>query len=115
MMGYEKEILAGRLSRGMTFQEKVWAITARIPKGKVVTYGDIAKKLKSKAYRAVGGALNRNPYSPKVPCHRVVGATGALTGFAKGIKTKRDLLKKEGVVFKSDELVDMKASRGKIK
>ncbi|MCY2951882.1 MAG: MGMT family protein, partial [Planctomycetota bacterium] len=77
---FEKQIKAGRMCAGMSFNEKVWALTARIPEGKVVTYGDIARELGTKAYRAVGNALNRNPYAPGVPCHRVVGADGGLTG-----------------------------------
>ena len=72
----------------MTFNQKVWAMTARIPKGTVTTYAAIAKALGTKAYRAVGNALNRNPYAPGVPCHRVVGSTGALTGFAGGLERK---------------------------
>ena len=62
----------------MTFNEKVWALTAQVPKGQVTTYGEIARRLKTKGFRAVGNALNKNPYSPTVPCHRVVGSDGAL-------------------------------------
>ena len=94
---FERQIKAGRMCAGMSFNEKVWALTARIPAGKVVTYGDIARELGTKAYRAVGNALNRNPYAPAVPCHRVVGADGGLTGFASGVGRKRQMLLKEGV------------------
>ena len=83
----------------MNFHEKVWALTARVPRGKVTTYGAIARKLGSKGYRAVGHALNRNPYAPKVPCHRVVGSDGSLTGFASGLARKRRMLVSEGVEF----------------
>lgn len=83
----------------MSFNEKVWALTARIPRGQVTTYRHIAQALKSKAYRAVGNALNRNPYAPTVPCHRVVGSNGSLTGYAHGIARKRDMLKREGIRF----------------
>lgn len=93
----------------MTFSQKVWAITARIPKGKVVTYGDIARKLNTKAVRAVGGALHRNPFAPEVPCHRVVGSDGSLTGFAGGLPKKQKLLKQEGVAF-ADGKVDLNRS-----
>ena len=93
------DILAGRIRPDMSFNQKVWAITARIPKGKVVTYADIARKLKTSGYRAVGNALNRNPYAPQVPCHRVVGSSGALTGFAHGVEKKRAMLEAEGVRF----------------
>lgn len=97
-MGNESNIKSGRVSAGMTFNEKVWAMTARIPSGKVATYGDIARALKSpRAARAVGNALNRNPFSPQVPCHRVVGSDGSLTGFAGGIDKKRLMLRREGI------------------
>ena len=85
----EQEIKQGRLSRKMNFNQKVWALTARIPEGQVATYGDIARALGTRAYRAVGNALNRNPYAPAVPCHRVVGCDGSLTGFAGGLGRKR--------------------------
>ena len=94
---FEQQIKAGRICNGMSFNQKVWALTARIPAGQITTYADIAHKLGTKAYRAVGNALNRNPYAPQVPCHRVVGSDGSLTGFATGVKKKRDLLIDEGV------------------
>jgi methylated-DNA-[protein]-cysteine S-methyltransferase len=103
----EQQIKSGKLATAMNFNQKVWALTARIPQGKVVTYGDIAKKLRTKAYRAVGNALNRNPYAPKVPCHRVVGSNGALTGFAHGTDMKKRMLQKEGVRFVSESRVDL--------
>ena len=93
----EAAILAGRIVPGMTFNQQVWAVTARIPRGRVVTYADIAHALGTKAYRAVGSALNKNPYAPRVPCHRVVGRNGSLTGFAGGLEKKRKLLEAEGV------------------
>jgi O-6-methylguanine DNA methyltransferase len=92
----EKAIRHGQELRGMSFQQRVWALTARIPRGQVATYGDLAKKLKS-APRAVGRALHCNPYAPQVPCHRVVGSDGNLVGFAGGIPAKRRLLESEGV------------------
>lgn len=94
----ERQIKAGRVVPGMTFNQKVWALVARIPTGAVVTYGDVARALGSPAAtRAVGNALNRNPYAPAVPCHRVVGHNGALTGFAGGLPKKERLLNEEGV------------------
>ena len=89
---FERQIKAGELCDGMTFNEKVWALTARIPKGKVTTYGEIARALDCNGARAVGNALNRNPFAPQVPCHRVVGSAGALTGFAGGLAAKELLL-----------------------
>ncbi len=94
---FEAKILDGQLHDDMNFNEKVWAITMRIPKGRVTTYAAIARKLGSTAYRAVGNAMNRNPYAPKVPCHRVVGSNGKLTGYAFGLEKKADLLADEGV------------------
>ena len=81
----------------MSFNQKVWALTARIPKGQVLTYADIARKLGTRGYRAVGNALNRNPYAPAVPCHRVVGSDGKLTGYAGGLAKKKKMLEQEGV------------------
>jgi O-6-methylguanine DNA methyltransferase len=96
---YETQIRSGQIVPGMTFAQKVWAVTARIPRGSVLTYADLARKLKSTGYRAVGQALHRNPYAPAVPCHRVVGSDGRLTGYAKGLAAKRRLLEAEGVRF----------------
>lgn len=100
----ETDIKAGRLRAGMTFNQKVWALTARVPRGKVTTYAEIARKLGTRGYRAVGNALNRNPYAPAVPCHRVVGSSGALTGFFHGIEKKREMLRKEGVALKASRV-----------
>ena len=81
----------------MTFSEKVWAETSKIPAGSVATYGDLAKRLRTNGYRAIGNALHRNPYAPKVPCHRVVGSDGQLTGYAGGLPKKQKMLESEGV------------------
>ena len=97
---HEDEIHAGRIVEGMSFNQKVWALTARIPAGRVTSYAHIARALGTNGYRAVGNALNRNPYAPAVPCHRVVGSGGALTGFAGGIPKKRQLLSDEGIRFR---------------
>ena len=100
----QSAIKSGRVVSGMSFNEKVWALTARVPRGKVVTYGDIARALGTKAYRAVGNALNKNPYAPAVPCHRVVGKSGSLTGFAAGVEKKRRLLEAEGIRFRGEKI-----------
>ena len=88
----------------MSFNQKVWALTARVPQGQVTTYGEIARALGTKAYRAVGNALNKNPYAPAVPCHRVVGSNGALTGFAVGLEKKRQMLRAEGIAIVGDRV-----------
>ena len=97
-------IAAGRLHPRMTFNERVWALCARVPRGKVTTYGEIARKLGTHAYRAVGNALHKNPYAPTVPCHRVVGSTGDLTGFASGLRRKQQMLESEGVAVNNGRL-----------
>jgi O-6-methylguanine DNA methyltransferase len=81
------------------FYKAVWLACAEIPKGEVRTYGWIARRIgKPAAARAVGRALGRNPFAPVVPCHRVVGADGRLTGYsgAGGVAQKRRLLLAEG-------------------
>ena len=83
------------------FSEKVYSLLKRIPRGKVTTYKAIAEALGTKAYRAVGNALNKNPDSPIVPCHRVVCSDGSVGGYSEGVKKKIKLLKKEGVVVKN--------------
>jgi methylated-DNA-[protein]-cysteine S-methyltransferase len=91
-------------SKQKTFSEKVWDLTSKIPAGRVATYGDLAKRLGTSGYRAVGNALHRNPYAPIVPCHRVVGSDGSLTGFAGGLPAKQRLLKSEGVKIVNDRV-----------
>jgi methylated-DNA-[protein]-cysteine S-methyltransferase len=81
---------------GAEFQKKVWRALLTIPYGEIRSYGQIARQIgNSKAMRAVGAANGRNPISIIVPCHRVVGASGALTGFAGGLKAKDHLLSLE--------------------
>ena len=87
------------------FQNKVYELCKKVPKGKVTTYKAIAEKMGTKAYRAVGTALNKNPFA-KVPCHRIVGSNGHLVGFARGLKKKAALLKKEGIKIKNNKIVD---------
>ena len=110
----QREIRRGKISPAMSFAQKVWAITARIPRGKVLTYADIARALKTNAFRAVGQALHRNPYAPGVPCHRVVGSDGRLTGYAKGIEKKKRLLQAEGVQFRGSRVDLGKSHAGKL-
>ncbi len=80
-----------------SFNEKCYELLKKVPKGKVTTYRDLAHALHSKGYLAVGNAMNKNPYAPTVPCHRVVNANGGLGGFASGLPKKIEMLKKEGV------------------
>jgi methylated-DNA-[protein]-cysteine S-methyltransferase len=83
-----------------TFQEKVYSIARKIPKGQTMTYGEIANILKSSP-RAVGQALKRNPYAPIVPCHRVIHTDGRIGGY-NGVRNsmkKIKLLKREGILI----------------
>jgi O-6-methylguanine DNA methyltransferase len=83
------------------FYQKVWLECLNIPKGKTITYGELAKKIGHPgASRAVGQALARNPFAPEVPCHRVVGADGKITGYSAkgGIRNKIQMLRKEKAI-----------------
>ena len=88
--------------KGTHFQIKVWKYLKKIPRGKVITYLEVAKAVrKPKSVRAVANAIAKNPYPPVIPCHRVIRTDGRLGGYSGkgGIKTKRKLLKKEGFSF----------------
>lgn len=90
------------------FETRVYNILKFVPKGSVTTYGELARYLGiPRGARAVGNALNRNPYAPLVPCHRVVGYDGSLGGYAFGSARKIALLKKEGVVVNQGK-IDLK-------
>ena len=85
---------------GTKFQLKVWTYVGKIPRGSVKTYSQVAKAIgKPLAARAVANALGKNPYAPKIPCHRVIRADGSLGGYSGkgGVETKKFLLKKEGI------------------
>ncbi|MRW82659.1 methylated-DNA--[protein]-cysteine S-methyltransferase [Pseudoduganella sp. FT26W] len=106
------EYFAGRRSgfdvkldfKGTEFQRKVWATLLTIPFGETRTYGEIAAQIGlPTAVRAVGAANGRNPISIIAPCHRVIGADGALTGFAGGLKAKQVLLTVEGCHFEGSQ------------
>ena len=85
---------------GTEFQLKVWAYLRKIPRGSVKNYSQVAKAIgKPLAVRAVANAVGKNPNPPKIPCHRVIRSDGSLGGYSGkgGVKTKRFLLKKEGI------------------
>ena len=91
------------------FEQKVYDLTAKIPKGKVTTYGIIARKLYSSP-RAVGQALRKNPFWPDIPCHRVVKSDGSVGGFGgtvkgKKVKEKIDILAKEGMLIENGKIL----------
>lgn len=85
-------------ARGSEFQNRVWTELIAIPAGETITYGELARRIGSpNGVRAAAGAVARNPRSIIVPCHRVIGSDGSLTGFGGGIERKRWLLRHEGV------------------
>ena len=93
------------------FQQRVYDKLLEVPKGKVTTYRDLAHAIGTGAYRAVGMALNKNPFAPRVPCHRVVNSDGRLGGFASGCDHKIGLLSQEGVLVKNDRIENFQSVR----
>lgn len=91
-----------------SFNERCYKILRQVPRGKVTTYKEIARALRSKAYRAVGNAMAKNPHAPMVPCHRVVASNGSLGGYAFGLKAKVAILKREGVSVRSGKIENFK-------
>lgn len=102
----EKPVILGlKLApKGSTFRQEVWKLLCEIPYGRTVTYSDLAAKIAAKqsiskmSAQAIGGAVGHNPISIIIPCHRVVGKNGNLTGYAGGLDAKIKLLKHEGVL-----------------
>lgn len=82
--------------QGSPFRQTVWDILLTIPRGQTMTYGEIARRLGACCAQAVGGAVGHNPISILIPCHRVVGSDGSLTGYAGGVERKARLLQLEG-------------------
>ena len=88
--------------KGTKFEVKVWEYLKTIPKGQTRTYKEVAKSIKRPlSYRAVANAIAKNPYSPLIPCHRVVKSDGTVGGYSGkgGVKTKVRLLKSEGILL----------------
>ena len=93
------------------FQSECYEALKKVPKGKVITYAGLARMVgRPKAHRAVGSAMNKNPYAPQVPCHRVVKSNGDLGGFATDIKVKIKRLQEEGVVVSDNKIVDFQST-----
>mgnify|MGYP001578517850 CR=1 FL=1 len=94
-----------------SFNERCYSLLRKVPKGKVTTYKALARALHSKAYRAVGNAMNKNPHpgtsKDKTPCHRVIKSNDFVGGFASGTKNKIKLLKREGVEIKQNKIVNL--------
>lgn len=93
----------------ISFNQRCYEILQQVPKGKVTTYKAIAEALGSKAYQAVGNAMNQNPNPVIVPCHRVVTTKGNLGGYAFGCEKKRQLLEAEGVLIFENQIVDFES------
>jgi methylated-DNA-[protein]-cysteine S-methyltransferase len=91
------------------FEERVYKVVLRIPKGRVSTYGAVARAAgDGKAARAVGNAMRKNPTPITVPCHRVVRSNGGIGGYSKGVEKKIMLLEKEGVLAKDGKILDFR-------
>ena len=94
--GKDPDILPPLHPQGSPFRQTVWDILLTIPRGQTMTYGEIARRLGVRSAQAVGGAVGHNPISILIPCHRVVGSDGSLTGYAGGVERKTRLLQLEG-------------------
>ena len=90
------------------FSERCYNVLRRVPPGRVTSYAEIAKAIGTKAYRAVGQAMHRNPYAPTVPCHRVVRSDGSIGGYAWGSDKKIALLESEGVIVRDGTIHNLK-------
>ena len=94
-------------ARGSEFDRRVWELIDDVPYGETITYGEIARSLRAGTEpRDVGAAVGRNPLSILIPCHRVIGSTGKLTGYAGGLKRKRMLLELEHARLAREDRVD---------
>lgn len=95
----------------MSTFEKIYAVVSRIPKGKIMTYKQVARIVGTKNSRVVGFAMHANKNTKIIPCHRVVGTNGELTGYARGgVAKKKEILEKEGVFFLDNGCVNLKRS-----
>ena len=91
----------------VSFAKKCYQLLLQVPEGRVTTYKELAKALGTRAYRAVGQAMNRNPRLIEIPCHRVVCSNGEIGGYVLGVEKKIELLQKEGVVVKCNRVEGM--------
>ena len=94
--GKEPDFLPSLHPQGSSFRQAVWNVLLTMPRGQTMTYGEIARRLNVRSAQAVGGAVGHNPISILIPCHRVVGSDGSLTGYAGGLARKEWLLHLEG-------------------
>ena len=92
----------------MNFNQQCYELLSKIPEGKISTYKEIAKALNTKAYRAVGKAMAKNPNIINTPCHRIIRSNGSVGGYVLGVNKKISLLKKEGITINRGKVVDYK-------
>ena len=93
----------------MNLDEKIYKKLLQVPKGKITTYGKLAKAVGLKnGQRVVGNVMNKNPYPVIIPCHRVVMSTGKIGGYAFGKNIKTNMLNDEGIKIQNDKIVDLK-------
>ena len=92
----------------MNLDQKIYKKLLEVPKGKITTYGELAKAVGLKnGQRAVGKIMNKNPYPVIIPCHRVVKSDGKIGGYAYGEEIKSDMLTREGIVIKNGKILDL--------
>ncbi len=92
----------------MNLDKKIYKKLLEVPKGKITTYGELAKAVGLKnGQRAVGKIMNKNPYPVIIPCHRVVKSDGKVGGYAYGEEIKSDMLTREGIVIKNGKILDL--------
>ena len=89
------------------FDKRCYELLKQVPAGKITTYKALAMALGSKAYRAVGSAMSKNPYLPKVPCHRVVKSDGKIGEYQLGFQKKIEMLKNEGIEINGNYIADL--------
>lgn len=93
----------------MNLDEQIYKKLLEVPKGKITTYGELAKAVGfTNGQRAVGKIMNKNPYPVIIPCHRVVKSDGKIGGYAYGEEIKKNMLQKEGIKIKDDKILDWK-------
>lgn len=93
----------------MNIDKKIYKKLLEVPKGKITTYGELAKAVGLKnGQRAVGKIMNKNPYPVIIPCHRVIKSDGKIGGYAYGEEIKSDMLTREGIVIKNGKILDLK-------
>jgi len=93
----------------LNIDKKIYKKLLEVPKGKITTYGELAKAVGLKnGQRAVGKIMNKNPYPVIIPCHRVIKSDGKIGGYAYGEEIKSDMLTREGIVIKNGKILDLK-------